>query len=200
MKSNSINQTVIGWTFFAILCAAIVLGGCASGKKEKKQSQEQQQESKADKPTEQPDKPAKQPAKPAEQPAKTTRSHGYLGAVVHTKKWAESVKCKTRLSTLYKDLEMYAVINEAFPASLAELIDSGSDPQLLKCPAPNGQEYVYIPGHEPAKPSTIILVYERDAVHDGKCHVLRLDGQVDALSPEQLSSELSRTQKYLGQR
>ena len=65
--------------------------------------------------------------------------------------------------------------------------------QLFHCPDPNGSQYVYIPGQGGDMPPTNVLVYETKPVHDGRCNVLFLGGQIEALTPEQLKQAVEAT-------
>jgi hypothetical protein len=42
-----------------------------------------------------------------------------------------------------------------------------------------------------------VLVYGSKPVHDGSCSVLRLGGQIELLSPEELQQALAQTQASL---
>ena len=95
---------------------------------------------------------------------------------------------------------MYAISNEEFPASTQELIDFGGNARLFQCPDPNGSKYVYIPGQSPDMPGSNILVYEPKAVHDGRCGVLTLGGQMGLLTPEELQAGLAATQAAMASR
>ena len=42
-------------------------------------------------------------------------------------------------------------------------------------------------------PAENVLLYEPEAVHDGRCSILRLGGQLELLSPEELQVAVART-------
>jgi hypothetical protein len=65
--------------------------------------------------------------------------------------------------------------------------------QLFRCPAPDGEKYIYIPGQNGGMSPANILVYESKPVHEGRCSVLRLGGQLELLTPEELQLALEQT-------
>jgi prepilin-type processing-associated H-X9-DG protein len=126
---------------------------------------------------------------------KTTGQAGqqYTDAMIKTSIKATAVACQSNMRTIYENLNIYAISNEHFPESQQELIDFGGYARLFHCPDPNGSEYVYIPGQNGTMPATNVLVYETKPVHNGKCHVLFLGGQIEALTPEQLKQAVEAT-------
>ena len=118
----------------------------------------------------------------------------YSDTMVDTQLKAITVKCQTNLRTIYQNIQMYAISNEGFPPSQQELVEFSGSTQLFRCPAPEGEKYVYIPGQNASMPPGNILVYEPKPVHDGRCSVLRLGGQLELLSPEELQQALEQTQ------
>ena len=121
----------------------------------------------------------------------------YTGAMVNTKRKAVALQCQMNLNTIWQNLRMYAIEKEGFPPSLKTLVDWGADSQLLRCSAPDGGEYVYIPGQNGNMPGQNVLVYELKAAHDGRCNLLRVDGQIDLLTPEQVQVAVTKTQAQL---
>jgi hypothetical protein len=118
----------------------------------------------------------------------------YTEAMSNTKLKAVDVKCQTNLRAIWQNLQVYLVSNGSFPESQEALEQwSGSSSRLFQCPDPNGPKYVYIPGQNENMPGQNILLYEPKAVHNGRCHVLRLNGQIDALTPEELQIALQQT-------
>lgn len=69
----------------------------------------------------------------------------------------------------------------------------GYGSRLFHCDEPNAPQYVYIAGQSPDMPPTNVLLYEPQPVHDGKCSVLFLDGQITMLSPEELKFAVEAT-------
>ena len=65
--------------------------------------------------------------------------------------------------------------------------------QLFRCPSPEGEQYKYIPGHGANSPDSNVVLYEPKAVHDGRAGVLRLGGQVELLTPEELQQAIDQT-------
>jgi prepilin-type processing-associated H-X9-DG protein len=118
----------------------------------------------------------------------------YTTGMINTEKKATDLACQENLSAIFKTLETYAISNESFPASQQELMDyAGYGSRLFRCPDPNGSPYVYVPGQRVDMPPTHVLVYETKPVHNGKCNVLFLGGQIEALTPEQLKQAIEAT-------
>jgi len=117
----------------------------------------------------------------------------YTGAMVNTKRKAVALQCQMNLNTIWQNLRMYAIEKESFPPSLKTLVDWGAGSQLLRCTAQDGGQYVYIPGQNGNMPGQNVLVYELKAAHDGRCNLLRVNGQVDLLTPEQVQAEVTKT-------
>lgn len=117
----------------------------------------------------------------------------YSDAMVDTQLKAITVKCQTNLRAIGQNIQMYAISNEGFPPSQQELVEFGGSTQLFRCPAPDGEKYVYIPGQNGSMPPSNILVYEPIPVHDGRCGVLRLGGQLELLTPEELEQAVAQT-------
>jgi hypothetical protein len=117
----------------------------------------------------------------------------YGEAMVETKYRVITVKCQTNLQAIGQNIQMYAIDNERFPPSLEALVQWSGNTQLFLCPAPNGERYVYIPGQNGSMSPANVLLYEPKAVHDGRCSVLRLGGQLELLTPEELQQAVART-------
>jgi prepilin-type processing-associated H-X9-DG protein len=115
----------------------------------------------------------------------------YMTAMVNTQKNAKSLTCQMNLRSIGQTLQTYAISNEAFPASQEELVSfAGYGSKLFHCPDPNGGEYIYVPGPRLDASTPVIVVYESKPVHNGKCNVLFSDGQIVALTPEELQQAL----------
>ena len=117
----------------------------------------------------------------------------YTDGMIKTQNKAITVKCQLNLRTIAQNMQMYAMSNDSFPPSLEALISWSGSTQLFQCPDPEGGKYVYIPGQNNSMPPTNILLHETKPVHDGRCCVLRLNGQIELLSPEQLTEAVTQT-------
>jgi prepilin-type processing-associated H-X9-DG protein len=133
---------------------------------------------------------------------KTTGQAGqqYTEAMVNTSHKATTLTCQTNMQTIFKNLNIYAISNERFPESQQELVEFGGYARLFQCPDPNGSQYVYIPGQSGDMSPSNVLLYESKPVHDGKCNVLFLGGQIEMLTPEQLKQALEATAAHLRRR
>jgi hypothetical protein len=117
----------------------------------------------------------------------------YSQAMINTSNKASVLKCQMNMRSIFQSLEVYAMENEAFPSSQQELVDFCGGSQLFHCNEPNAPMYVYIPGQRNDMPTTNVLVYEPVPVHDGRCSVLFLNGQMDLLTPEELKQAVEAT-------
>jgi len=121
----------------------------------------------------------------------------YTQTMIETKYTAETVKCQTNLRAIFQNIQMYALSNEGYPSSQQELVQWGGNTRLFQCPSPDGGEYVYIPGQNSRMSPANVILYESEPVHDGRCSVLRLGGQIELLTPEELQQALDQTQAAL---
>lgn len=117
----------------------------------------------------------------------------YTDGMIKTQNKAVTVKCQLNLRTIAQNIQIYAMSNNSFPPSLEALIEFSGSTQLFQCPDPEGGKYVYIPGQNNNMPPTNILLHETKPVHDGRCCVLRVNGQIELLSPEQLTEAVTQT-------
>lgn len=117
----------------------------------------------------------------------------YTQTMIDTKYTAITVKCQTNLRAIGQNIQMYAISNDRFPPSLEALVEWSGNTQLFKCPAPDGEKYVYIPGQNGGMSPANVLLYGPKAVHDGRCSVLLLGGQIGLLTPEELKVAVART-------
>lgn len=121
----------------------------------------------------------------------------YGEAMVDTKRKAVVLQCQLNLRSIWQNLRAYEIENESFPPSLEALVQWGTNPQLLQCPAVDKQTYTYIPGQHGNMYGGNVLIYESTAAHEGRCNLLRMDGQIELLTPEQVQAEVSKTQDRL---
>jgi hypothetical protein len=117
----------------------------------------------------------------------------YSEAMIETTDKATTLACQANLRTIGQNLQMYAISNNEFPASQEELVRWGGSTRLFRCPDPNGGTYVYVPGLGGGAPPASVVVYEPNAVHDGRCNALLLNGQIATLTPERLRQALEAT-------
>ena len=121
----------------------------------------------------------------------------YTGAMIDTKHKATALQCQMNMRTIWQNLRMYSIEKESFPPSLEALAEWGADPRQFRCPASEEQQYVYIPGQNENMPGQNVLVYELKPVHEGRCNLLRVDGQMELLTPEQVQAAVTETQARL---
>jgi hypothetical protein len=117
----------------------------------------------------------------------------YTQALIKTQDKAEALACQMNLRTIGQNLQMYAIDNERLPASMESLKSWSGDSRLYRCPSKGGPEYIYIPGQHRDMPATNVVVYEPAAMHDGRCSVLRLGGEIELLTPEELKAAVELT-------
>jgi prepilin-type processing-associated H-X9-DG protein len=126
------------------------------------------------------------------QAGEATKQYGT--AMVNTQHQSMTLACQMNLRSIAQCLQTYAISNESFPASQQELVSYCGSSKVCRCPDPCGVDYVYIPGGGGDEPSTTVLVYEPKPVHDGKCNVLFVGGQIASLTPEELKLAIEATQ------
>jgi hypothetical protein len=134
-----------------------------------------------------------------------TKSMGEAGsqygeALVDAKRKALAIQCQTNMRAIWQNLRMYEIEKEGFPPSLETLVDWGADAQLFRCPDSDGDQYVYIPGRLQDTTGRNVLLYESKAVHEGLCNLLRANGQIELLTPEQVEAAVAETQAMLRNR
>ena len=124
----------------------------------------------------------------------------YTDTMINTSHKASALKCQTNMRTIWQNLQMYAISNESFPPSQQELMNWCSSTRLFHCDEPNAPQYVYIPGQTGDMPTVNVLLFEPEPVHNGRCNVLFLDGQIELLTPEELKRAIEATLVRLKQR
>ena len=117
----------------------------------------------------------------------------YTQTMIDTKHSAESVQCQMNMRAIYQNIQMYALSNEGFPSSEQELVKWSGSTKLFKCSAEGGGKYVYISGQNRNMSPSNVLLYESESVHKGRCSVLRLGGQIELLTTEELQQALAQT-------
>ncbi len=117
----------------------------------------------------------------------------YTQTMINTKYTAITVKCQTNLRAIGQNIQFYAISNDRFPPSFQALVEWSGSTQLFECPAPDAGKYVYIPGQNGGMSPANVILYEPKPVHDGHCSVLRLGGQIELLTPEQLQQAVALT-------
>ena len=102
----------------------------------------------------------------------------YTEGMIRARDNATSVRCQMNMRALWQMLETSATAEGTYPQSRQELEQLCGDSRLLRCPDPNGAEYVYLPPKRIDDKAVRIVLYELKAVHDGRCSVLLSDGQM----------------------
>ena len=121
----------------------------------------------------------------------------YTGAMIDAQQSAITIQCQMNLRTTWQNLQVYTLKQVDFPPSSQVLLELCESSQLLACPAPDGAKYVYIPGQTSDMSPQNILIFEAKATHDGSCNVLRLNGRIELLTPEQLRQAIAQTRAIL---
>jgi hypothetical protein len=121
----------------------------------------------------------------------TEAGQQYGEAMVDARHQAFAVTCQANMRTIWQNLHLYAAANGGLPVSRDALVEWSGNSRLFRCPAPEGPEYIFIPGQTRDMPGSNILFYESEAVHEGRCTVLRLGGQIELLTPEELKIALA---------
>ncbi|MDY6913739.1 MAG: hypothetical protein SVT52_04700 [Planctomycetota bacterium] len=120
----------------------------------------------------------------------------YVKTVVKSKDTAAVAVESINLAGIYRALRQYAAVNDGkFPASTDELIRETGLPRKLF--SPDGPGLSYIPAQNEKMPGSNVLLHETEPGPDDKCQLLRLDGRIELLSPQEVRAEVDRTQKAL---
>lgn len=106
---------------------------------------------------------------------------------------------RVNLATVFRALLQYAAMNEdQYPPSVAELTGKCAvSADALASEETGGVGLVYLPGQNRRMAKTNILAYQISAVDEEQIDVLRLDGRVETLSPDQLEAALYETREAL---
>ena len=120
-------------------------------------------------------------------------SQQYGESIVDTQSSAQTLKCQTNMRAIWQNLNMYNISEGGFPESQEALMDWCGNTRLFKCPAGDRQQYIYIPGQKPGMSQLNVLLYESEPVHDGRCNVLFLGGQIESLTTEELKLAIAQT-------
>ena len=127
-------------------------------------------------------------------------SKTYLDGVFGAKHMAESTVSMNNLRLIRDALERYREGFGEYPPYLKDLLDNGLIPSpALYTPDRQKQAYKYIRGQDPEMPGDNILVYEEKPIHRDKCNVLRLDGRLGRLTPEELEKAVEATRRIVGE-
>ena len=123
-------------------------------------------------------------------------ANGVFGA----KHMAESVSSMHNIGLIRDALEKYRSAYGEYPPYLKDLVDNAMLPAgALYAPDRENQAYKYIRGQNPKMRGDNILVYEERPIHRDKCNVLRLGGQIETLTSEQLKKAVELTRLRVGE-
>jgi hypothetical protein len=121
----------------------------------------------------------------------------YLTGVKKTEIKATTAACQLHLNQVRTTIQMYAMNNDKMPESFDALVEETGDSKIFRCPEPNSPKYSYIPGQSLDSPPENILVYDSQPVHNGMSNVLRVNGSIESLTPEQLKAAIEKTKTHL---
>lgn len=120
----------------------------------------------------------------------------YIAVVHHAKDVSEDSVEFFDLRSIGLMLHTYANMNdEKFPPTLQTLVDKGL--LVQKHISGKGQELHYIPGQTLMSPSSNIIAYTTQPDARGDCHVLRVSGQAELMSPQKLQAAVEATKDSL---
>jgi hypothetical protein len=136
--------------------------------------------------------PSTDQSKPKVVALPTHEGQGYVGLLLKSRDMAKMAVSQSNLANLSQAMTAYAIEKDGkFPASLDELVKSGTIPeQLLASPADPKVKDVYIPGQSQASPGANILIYE-PVSYGGKVPFLAVNGSVGTLGPDELQQRLT---------
>jgi hypothetical protein len=116
----------------------------------------------------------------------------YTKGMVQARENATSVKCQMNMRSVWEMLQTSATVDGAYPQSRQELERLCGNSRLLRCPDPNGAPYVYLPPKRIDEASVQVVLYEPNAVHNGRCSVLLSNGQLGLIRSEELKAALAQ--------
>jgi hypothetical protein len=124
----------------------------------------------------------------------TQTGEQYGQALIHAHEVSADAACALQMTNVHTTLQTAAEgADGKFPPSMTEFYS----PSQFHCPDPNGPAYQYIPGQNWSMPPTNVLVYEATPAHEGKCTVLRLNGRVELLTPQQVQAAVEQTRRVI---
>ena len=121
----------------------------------------------------------------------------YTTAMVNTENKATLISCQSNLHAIWQSIQAYGLSNDKLPDSFDELVAETGSTKVFQCPEPNSPKYAYIPGQDLDSPPDNVLLYEPEPVHNGKGNVLRVNGAIDLLTPEELQAAIEQTKAHL---
>jgi len=116
----------------------------------------------------------------------------YTEGMIRARDNATSVKCQLNMRSVWQMLQTTATVDGSYPESRQDLEHLCGNSRLLRCPDPNGAPYVYMPPKRIDDQSAQIVLYEPNAVHNGRCSVLLSNGQLGLVTPEELKAGLAQ--------
>jgi hypothetical protein len=116
----------------------------------------------------------------------------YTQGMMRAREEGTSVKCQLNMRSVWQMLQTSATVDGAYPQSRQELEHLCGNSRLLRCPDPNGAPYVYLPPKRIDDSSVQIVLYEPNAVHNGRCGVLLSNGELGLIRPEELKAALAQ--------
>jgi hypothetical protein len=122
-------------------------------------------------------------------------SQQYTQAVVKARKDAIGMGCQMNMRSVWQVLQANVAAEGTYPETRQELANLCGGSKVLRCPDPNGVDYVYLPPKRIDSEAPQIVLYEPKAVHEGRCSVLLSDGRLGFLSPEELKAALGQGQQ-----
>jgi hypothetical protein len=118
----------------------------------------------------------------------------YVGTLTDARDSAAQTQCEMNFHSVWTSIQPFLSSNDGkFPPSLDEYYS----PSSLRCSAGNQEHYHYIPGQDSSMPAGNILLYESAGAHEGKCVVLRLNGAIDLLTPQQVQAAVDKTKRTI---
>ncbi len=123
----------------------------------------------------------------------------YTEHVLDSRKIARRTVELANLTGIHRAIQQFAMMNGGeFPASKDQLAsECGVHREIFADENPTGAGVEYIPSQNERMPKSNILLYEPKARRDGTHQVLRLGGEVEMLTSEQLQTALEQTRKQL---
>ena len=127
----------------------------------------------------------------------------YVETVLDTKQTAKDTVTLVELANLHKELLVYLMTNDdKFPPTKTDIMrESPIARKYLRQRDPNSPRFFnYIGGQDTSMPASNVLIWEERPGTDDLCHVLRINGQVNFLSPDDVDLAIDATQDAIRRR
>ena len=126
----------------------------------------------------------------------------YVETVIDARQTAKDTVTSAELANLHKELLVYLMANDdKFPPTKTDIMRASQIARkYLRQRDPNSPRFFnYIGGQDTSMPALNVLIWEERPGSDEACHVLRINGQVDFLPPDEIDLAIDATEDTIKQ-